>query len=80
MTSNLDVNFPVDNVKVSKATQRAQNTIIYNELSALQTVTGVASEEAFSDTASLSQVRTEILKNAQKSSLPQDIAYGNVVL
>ena len=60
MTSNLDVNFPVDNVKVSKATQRAQNTIIYN--------------------ASLSQVRTEILKNAQKSSLPQDIAYGNVVL
>jgi hypothetical protein len=36
MASNVDVAFPADNVKVSKATMRAQQLIIKTELEELQ--------------------------------------------
>jgi hypothetical protein len=36
MTSAVDTTFPADNVRVSKATARAQQVIIANEITALQ--------------------------------------------
>ena len=39
MASQVDATFPTDNVKVSKATMRAQMLIIKDEITALQTKT-----------------------------------------
>jgi len=39
MASDVDSTFPADNVKVSKATMRAQQLIIKNELEELQRLT-----------------------------------------
>jgi len=39
MTSNVDTTFPADNVKVSKATFRAQMLVIKTELEELQRLT-----------------------------------------
>lgn len=36
MTSEVDSTFPADNVKVSKATMRAQQLVIKNEITELQ--------------------------------------------
>ena len=47
MASAVDVTFPVNNVKVSKATMRAQFQIIYDEITALQNATGLARQIAF---------------------------------
>lgn len=47
MASAVDENFPPDNVKVSKATARAQALIIKNEITALQAKIGIAGQLAF---------------------------------
>ena len=47
MTSSVDSTFPADNVKVSKATFRAQMLIIKEELTALQNKTDLPRQIAF---------------------------------
>ena len=47
MASALDETFPPDNVKVSKATSRAQALIAKNEITALQKKIGIAGQLAF---------------------------------
>ncbi len=76
MTSNVDVTFPADNVKASKATARAQALIISNEITALQARTSVAGAEAFSDHVSLLEVQ-RLIRNATKSNLARESAFGN---
>ena len=81
MASQVDVTFPADNVKVSKATFRAQMVIIYNEITALQTKVSVAVTEAYNSYASTSQV-TEAVANhvVVYHSLARDIAFDRVSL
>ena len=49
MASEVDATFPTDNVKVSKATTRAQNLIIKNEITDLQRETKLAWKTAIGD-------------------------------
>lgn len=78
MTSAVDVTFPADNVKVSKATMRAQFLIISNEISALQNRTSVAGAQAFYNFITPEEVDRKIRVN--KTSLARDIAFGRVSL
>ena len=49
MASAVDTTFPADNVKVSKATMRAENLIVSNEITDLQKKTRLASKIAFGE-------------------------------
>lgn len=49
MTSQVDTTFPADNVKVSKATFRAQMLIIKTEITEQQKATSLARRIAFGD-------------------------------
>lgn len=49
MASEVDSTFPADGVKVSKATTRAQNLIIKNEITDLQRETKLAWKIAIGD-------------------------------
>ncbi len=49
MASAVDATFPADNVKVSKATMRAENLIIKDEITALQRETSLAWKIAVGD-------------------------------
>ena len=82
MASAVDTTFPADNVKVSKATMRAQLLIISNEISALQQRTGVAGAKAFYgfvDDADLNAAVRRV-HDEQASTFATDIAYGRVSL
>lgn len=83
MTSAIDATFPTDNVKVSKATLRAQLLIIKNEISALQVRTGLPGAKAFYgflDAAEIQDVVERFHKSLQPSNVPRDIAFGRVSL
>jgi hypothetical protein len=79
MTSSVDSTFPADNVKVSKATFRAQMLIIKDELTALQKRTSVAGAKAFYGYTELTDVDERILQYVnRKLDLPRQIAFGIV--
>ncbi len=80
MTSAVDVTFPADNTKVSKATMRAQFLIIWNEISVLQTRTGVAGAQAFYNFITPQEVDRKVREYARPNSLSRDIAFGRVNL
>ena len=77
MASSVDTTFPADNVKVSKATFRAQMLIIYNEITALQQRTGVAGMKAFFGFTEEQDVVNLINKHTAHS-FARDIAFGRV--
>jgi|TARA_R110000822_G_scaffold99579_1_gene224548 hypothetical protein len=77
MTSAVDSTFPADNVKVSKATFRAQMLTIKNEISALQIRTGVASAKAYFNYITPEEVDARISRvRALSLGIPRNIAYG----
>tara|TARA_R100000750_G_scaffold52845_1_gene38137 strand:- start:597 stop:845 length:249 start_codon:yes stop_codon:yes gene_type:complete len=78
MTSSVDATFPADNTKVSKATFRAQMLIIKNELTSLQTRTGVASSKAYYDYVDQADLQLAITRLKQQSTFASDIAYGRL--
>ena len=81
MTSAVDSTFPADNVKVSKATFRAQLLIIKNEISALQKRTGVPGLNIFGDHATMDQVSRAIAEHyATQHGFARDIAYARLSL
>jgi hypothetical protein len=82
MASTVDTTFPADNVKVSKATMRAQLLIIRDEISALQLRTGVAGAKAFYGFVEESDVEQAVHKfhNALPSPVPRDIAFERSTL
>ena len=82
MTSTVDVTFPADNVKVSKATMRSQFLTIRDELSALQSRTGVASAKAYYNYVEQADVEAAIRANNKTSSnnLAKDLAFGRATL
>ena len=81
MASTVDVTFPADNVKVSKATMRAQMLIIYNEITALQNRTGVAGAQVYYNFITPEEVDMRIARvRALSLGLPRDIAYERVSL
>ena len=81
MTSAVDSTFPADNVKVSKATMRAQFLTIYNEITALQTRTGVPGAQAFYNFITPEEVDVRLARvRALSLGLPRDIAFGVVSL
>ena len=83
MASAVDTTFPADNVKVSKATMRAQSLIISNEISALQQRTSVAGAKAFYGFLSESEVQAAVVRFhniVAPSDLPRDIALGRATL
>tara|TARA_Y100000310_G_scaffold313255_1_gene361401 strand:+ start:513 stop:764 length:252 start_codon:yes stop_codon:yes gene_type:complete len=82
MTSAVDSTFPTDNVKVSKATMRAQMLIIKNEITALQARTSVPGAKAFYGFVSDTDLNNAIIgvHNALTPNLARDIAFGRVAL
>jgi hypothetical protein len=82
MASSVDTTFPADNVKVSKATQRAQNLIIYNEITALQQRTSVAGAKAFYGFVDIADLNSAVRRvhDEQASTFATDIAFGRVSL
>jgi len=83
MTSTVDSTFPADNVKVSKATMRAQFLILKNEITALQQRTGVAGAKAFYGFIDQADLATEVRRVHDEeviSTLATDIAFGRVSL
>ena len=83
MTSAVDTTFPADNVKVSKATMRAQLLIISNEISALQKRTSVAGAKAFYGFLTESEVQNAVVRFhniVAPSDLPRDIAFERATL
>ena len=78
MASAVDSTFPADNVKVSKATMRAQMLVIKNEITALQQRTSVAGAKAFYSFVDITDVRQEVQRHHDSShSLAREIAFGN---
>ena len=78
MASAVDVTFPVDNVKVSKATFRAQMLVIYNEITALQSKTSVAGAQSFYNFITPEEVDVRISRvRALSLGIPRTIAYGS---
>jgi len=78
MTSSVDVTFPADNTKVSKATFRSQMLIIYNEITALQTRTGVAGAQVYYNFITPEEVDVRISRvRALSLGIPRTIAYGS---
>jgi hypothetical protein len=83
MASAVDTTFPADNVKVSKATMRAQLLIIRDEISALQQRTSVAGAKAFYGFLSESEVQSAVVRFhniVTPSDLPRDIAFERATL
>ena len=83
MTSAVDTTFPADNVKVSKATMRAQLLIISNEISALQKRTSVAGAKAFYGFLTESEVQNAVVRFhniVAPSDFPRDIAFERATL
>ena len=81
MASAVDTPFPADNVKVSKATMRAQMLIIYDEITALQKRTGVAGAQVFYNFITPEEVDVRISRvRALSLGIPRDIAYGRASL
>jgi hypothetical protein len=83
MASTVDVTFPADNIKVSKATMRAQLLIIRDEISALQQRTSVAGAKAFYGFMSESEVQEAVTRFHNvvvPSVLPRDIAFERATL
>jgi len=82
MTSAVDSTIPTDNVKASKADFRAQFLTIKNEITALQTRTGLPGAKAFYGFVEEWEVEQQVQKfhNALPSSLPSNIAFGIVSL
>ena len=82
MASAVDTTFPADNVKVSKATMRAQLLIIRDEMSALQKRTGIPGAKAFYGFLDEAEIVNLIsgLGVRRKSNLPEDLAFGRVSL
>lgn len=78
MTSAVDVNFPADNVQVSKSEFRAQMLTIYNEITALQARTSVAGAQGFYNFITPEEVDRKI--RISQSSLARDIAFNRVSL
>ena len=79
MASAVDTTFPTDNVKVSKATMRAQALIINNEITALQQRTSVAGAQSFYGFVDEAEVR-QIVNSFHDSQgdVIRDIAFGRV--
>ena len=82
MTSAVDTTFPADNVKVSKATMRAQLLIIRDEISALQLRTGVAGAKAFYGFVEEFDVEQTVRRfhDALPGPVPRDIAFERSTL
>ena len=83
MASGVDVTFPADNIKVSKATMRAQLLIIRDEISALQQRTNVAGAKAFYGFLTESEVQEAVVRFHNiviPSTLPRDIAFERSTL
>jgi hypothetical protein len=81
MASEINVNFPADAVKVSKGTWRAQQLIIYNEITALQNRTGVAGAQVYYNFITPEEVDVRISRvRALSLGIPRDIAYERVSL
>ena len=81
MASAVDTTFPADNVKVSKATMRAQNLIISNEITALQARTGVAGAQVYYNFITPEEVDVRIARvRALSLGLPRNIAFEVVSL
>lgn len=78
MTSQVDVTFPADNVKISKSEWRAQQLIISNEITALQARTSLAGARAFYNFITPEEVDRKIRRSS--SSLARDIAFNRVSL
>ena len=82
MTSAVDATLPATGEKARKADFRAQFLVIKNEISALQTRTGVPGAKAFYgflDAAEIQDI-VERFHKAVLSELPRDIAFGKVSL
>ena len=79
-TSAVDVTFPPDIEKVSKAEMRAQFLVIKNELNSLFARVGVAGAMAFA--ATTSDVEQMLFDNNTKTrvSFARDVAFGRVSL
>lgn len=82
MTSAVNTAFPADNVKVSKATFRAQMLIIANEITALQARTSVAGAKAFYNFITPEEADRKIRELHERlgSSYASDLAYGRISL
>jgi hypothetical protein len=81
MVSAVDTTLPADNVKTSKADFRAQWLVIYNEITALQTRTGVPGAQAFYNFITPEEVDVRLARvRALSLGLPRDIAFGVVSL
>lgn len=79
MTSAVDSTFPADAVKVSKATMRAQQLIIKNEITALQQRIALPGRTAFEENVTTQEVQRLILLN-RKAVYSRDLAFGRVAL
>jgi hypothetical protein len=76
MSSDIDTTFPADNVKVSKATMRAQYSTIKDEIEALQSKTGVPGLEAFRSGLTYREVERLITKTVPAAMLTA--TYGDI--
>lgn len=81
MASSIDVTFPADGVKVSKATLRAQWLVIKNEIEALQSKISVAGRIAYDDTPDRTEIENMVRSlNDRDDRLAYQIAVGVVSL
>ncbi len=77
MTSSVDTTFPPENVKVSKASFRAQMLVIANEITALQARSSVAGAKAFYNYVEPEEVLQIVQReNAITNPLARQIAFG----
>ena len=77
MASAINTAFPYDNVKVSKASWRAQVLIIANEITALQARSSVAGAKAFYNYVEPEEVLQIVQReNAITNPLARQIAFG----
>jgi|TARA_R100000750_G_scaffold61957_1_gene54285 hypothetical protein len=79
MTSAVDATLPANNVKTSKADFRTQFLVIKNEITALQTRTGLPGAKAFYGFLDHQEVLNLIRQN-RPNNLAADIAFGRVSL
>ena len=86
MASEVDKTLPTDNVKASKSDFRAQFTIIYNEITALQARTSVAGAKTFYNFVEQGDLDAAVtnavtIQHAEQTGvLARDIAFGRVAI
>ena len=82
MASAVDATFPADNVKVDKASFRAQLLVVKNEITALQARIGTPGRLAYQDFVSKWEIDAAIqraeLRVSGRQRLPKQLAFGIV--